>query len=271
MNLRPCIDIHQGQVKQIIGSTLTENDATLQTNFIAQKSAADFAEMYRRDGLTGGHLICLDRSPETRFAAIAALKSYPNGLQIGGGITDQNAKTWIEAGADKVILTSFIFTDGQLDFDKLAAIRSAVGRERIVFDLACRQRDDQYIIVTNRWQDFTDTIISTETLAQLSEYCSEFLLHGVDQEGKSQGIDLNLIKLITDISPHPVTYAGGISSIEDIENINIIGQGKIDFTVGTALDIFGGSMKYRELVKKYSNKSNVIPESHRESKTTHTS
>lgn len=248
MKFRPCIDIHQGQVKQIVGSTLTADNERLQTNFVATMSAADYALMYKNDGLSGGHLIRLDQTPATKQATLAALAAYPNGLQVGGGITHETAGALLASGAQKVIVTSFGFTAGRLDLSKLERLKQAVGREQIVFDLACRKRGNDYVIVTNRWQDFTDTVISTETVDVLAEYVSEFLLHGVDQEGKSNGIDTNLIQLIADISPLPVTYAGGIKDFDDISLIKKIGQDQIDYTIGSALDIFGGEMKYRNLI-----------------------
>jgi phosphoribosylformimino-5-aminoimidazole carboxamide ribotide isomerase len=248
MKFRPCIDIHNGQVKQIVGSTLSADSSRLETNFVATKSAAEFATMYAQDNLPGGHVIRLDQSPETKKSALTALAAYPNGLQIGGGITHENAADLIAAGAQKVIVTSFGFTDGLLDLSKLEKLKQAVGRDRIVFDLACRKKNDRYYIVTNNWQTFTDTFISLETIAVLSKYVSEFLIHGVDQEGKKAGIDQELIQLLADVCPLPITYAGGIRNQSDISFIKKIGQNRIDYTVGSALDIFGGELKYSDLV-----------------------
>lgn len=248
MKFRPCIDIHQGQVKQIVGSTLSNDAASLETNFVATQSAADFAQMYANDDVPGGHVIRLDNSDVTKKSALAALAAYPNGLQIGGGVTDQNAADLIAAGAQKVIVTSFCFTDGKLDLVRLQRLVDQIGLDRIVIDLACRKRDGQYFVVTNKWQTFTDTCISAETMATLSGYVSEFLVHDVDLEGKKSGIDQNLIQLLADICPLPMTYAGGIRNAADIAIIKTIGQGRIDYTVGSALDIFGGTLAYQDML-----------------------
>jgi phosphoribosylformimino-5-aminoimidazole carboxamide ribotide isomerase len=248
MKFRPCIDIHNGQVKQIVGSTLSSDVASLETNFVATQSAADFARMYANDDLPGGHVIRLDTSDQTKKSALAALAAYPGGLQIGGGITDLTAEALIVAGAQKVIVTSFCFTDGKLDLPKLQRLVDRVGADKIVIDLACRKRNGQYFVVTNTWQTFTDTAISAETIATLSDYVSEFLVHDVDLEGKKSGIDQNLIQLLVDTCPLPITYAGGIRNAADIALIKTIGQTRIDYTIGSALDIFGGELSYRVLV-----------------------
>ena len=251
MRFRPCIDIHQGIVKQIIGSTLTDDKtATPVTNFKAEKPAKWYAELYRQDNLTGGHIIQLGQG--NKKAAASALKAWPQGMQIGGGINIDNAKQWIDAGASALIVTSWVFHDGQVDKTRLKQLTNLIGKQRIVLDLSCRKQGENYKIVTNRWQTYTNEIITHKLLDKLSPYASEFLIHAVDVEGKCNGIELSLIKLLGNWNSIPVTYAGGIHSISDIELINDIGSGNIDFTVGSALDIFGGSkLTYKKMVEQY--------------------
>jgi phosphoribosylformimino-5-aminoimidazole carboxamide ribotide isomerase len=247
IEFRPCIDLHNGKVKQIVGSTLTDDDSTVATNFESEHSSAFYAELYKRDGLTGGHVIKL--GPGNDEAAKAALAAYPGGLQIGGGITADNAMEWLNAGAAQVILTSYIFADGELKQDRLDKIFKLVGRGRLVLDLSCRKREGEYYIVTDRWQKFTNWKVNAETLKYLADYCCEFLIHAVDVEGKQAGIDTDLIQLMAENSPVPCVYAGGIRSLEDIETIAKIGKSKVHFTVGSALDIFGGSLKYSDVIE----------------------
>ena len=112
-----------------------------------------------------------------------------------------------------------------------------------------RKKEDGYYIVTDLWQKFTNVKLSVEILEQLSEYCDEFLVHGVDVEGKAHGIEEELVKILSAYEGNPVTYAGGIGSMEDLENLRKIANGKLDFTIGSALDLFGGKIPYRELLK----------------------
>ena len=248
MKFRPCIDLHNGKVKQIIGGTLTDDNAQVQTNFESEHDSAYYAELYRKDNLRGGHVIML--GPGNIEAARQALAAYPGGLQVGGGITCDNALEWLKTGASQVILTSYIFADGELKQDRLDKIFNLVGRKKLVLDLSCRLRDGKYYIVTDRWQKFTTCEVNATTLNQLAKYCSEFLIHAVDVEGKQAGIDTDLIKIMAKNSPIPAVYAGGVRSLEDIELIRKIGQDKIDYTVGSALDIFGGKLKYTDVIKK---------------------
>ena len=247
MKFRPCIDLHQGKVKQIVGGTLTDDNNNVQTNFEAEHSPAYYAERYRRDKLTGGHVIML--GPGNREAAREALATYPGGLQVGGGINCDNAREWLDAGAAQLILTSYIFADGEFKQKRLDNIFEVVGRDKLVLDLSCRLKDGKYYIVTDRWQKFTNCEVNADTLKHLSEYCTEFLIHAVDVEGKQAGIDENLIEIMAESSPIPAVYAGGIRSLEDIETIRRKGSDRIDFTVGSALDIFGGKLKYSDVVK----------------------
>lgn len=248
MKFRPCIDLHQGVVKQIVGSTLTDGDNAPQTNFQAEKPAQWFAELYRKDNLTGGHVIQL--GPGNDQAASEALMAWPDGLQIGGGITLDNCAAWIDKGAAAVIVTSYVFHDGVIDKDRLTRLSEKVGKQRLVLDLSCRKKGDDYLVVTNRWQTFTREKVCFDLLDDLSAYCSEFLIHAVDVEGMCRGIETPLVELLGRWAGIPVTYAGGIRSMDDINTIGSLGNGNIDYTVGSALDIFGGThLKYEDLVR----------------------
>src|SRR5579859_363838 len=243
---RPCIDLHEGKVKQIVGGTL--GDAGLRTNFISEKPAAWFAELYRRDGLAGGHVIMLGPGNETE--ARGALAAFPGGLHIGGGVNAQNARAWLEAGASHVIVTSWVFREGRVDERRLGELVNAIGKERLVLDLSCRRRDQRYFVVTDRWQKFTELAISPETLQNLARSCAGFLVHAVDMEGLCRGIDRELVGQLGRWTPIPTTYAGGANSLNDLEEVTRLGQGKVDLTIGSALDIFGGTgVRYADVVK----------------------
>jgi len=216
------------------------------TNFVATRPPADFARLYRDDGLTGGHVILL--GPGNEAAAAEALGADPGGLQVGGGITAQNAPLWLARGAAKVIVTSGLFTGNALSHEKLADLVQAVGREQLVIDLSCRRYQKTYMVAINRWQTLTDLAVTPETLTELSYACSEFLVHAVDVEGLRQGIDETLVALLGNHSPRPVTYAGGVRDLADLDRIEQLGNGRVDVTVGSALDIFGGSLSYRAVV-----------------------
>ena len=252
MRFRPCIDLHQGIVKQIVGKTLSDQDSDhLETNFKADKPAGWFAELYRKDNLTGGHIIKLGPGNDT--AAKEALTAWPFGMQIGGGITADNAKNWLNAGAAAVIVTSWVFHDGAVDQKRLQALTQIVGKEHLVLDLSCRKKDRKYLVVTDRWQKFTQESINFSLLDHLSQYCSEYLIHAVDVEGRCMGIETELVDLLGQWAGLPVTYAGGVHTQKDIDTIDALGRGCIDFTVGSALDIFGGDrLSYRKLAQKYS-------------------
>jgi phosphoribosylformimino-5-aminoimidazole carboxamide ribotide isomerase len=243
---RPCIDLHEGKVKQIVGGTLS--DAGARTNFVSEQSAAWFAELYRRDDLRGGHVIMLGAGNDAE--ARAALKAFPGGLQIGGGINSENARSWLDAGASHVIVTSWVFRDGRVDWARLDELIKAIGKEKLVLDLSCRQRGEDYFVVTDRWQKFTELAVNAETLKKFSAYCGEFLIHAVDVEGLCRGIDGELVGKLGQWTPIPTTYAGGANSLADLGLVTKLGQGKVDLTIGSALDIFGGSgVKYADCVK----------------------
>lgn len=243
---RPCIDLHEGKVKQIVGGTL--GDAGLRTNFVSEKSAAWFAELYQRDGLTGGQVIMLGAGNEN--AARAALAAFPGGLHIGGGINAQNARAWLEAGASHVIVTSWVFREGRVDWDRLGELVKIIGKDRLVLDLSCRKRGEEYLVVTDRWRNFTELVVNPETLQRFSGHCAEFLIHAVDVEGLCRGIDRDLVEKLGRWTPIPLTYAGGANSFADLEAVTKLGQGRVDLTIGSALDIFGGTgVKYADCVK----------------------
>ena len=242
---RPCIDLHEGEVKQIVGGTLS--DAGARTNFVSAQSAAWFAELYRRDNLRGGHVIQLGSGNETE--ARAALAAFPGGLHLGGGVNAANARGWLDAGASHVIVTSWVFREGRVDWARLDELVQAIGKEKLVLDLSCRKRDGKYFVVTDRWQKFTDLEVNAATLQKFSAYCDEFLIHAVDVEGLCRGIDRELASMLGQFTPIPTTYAGGASSLADLEEVTKLGQGNVDLTIGSALDIFGGSgVKYADCV-----------------------
>ncbi len=261
MKFRPCIDIHNGQVKQIIGGTLTDQDDKAEENFVSDMDAAFFASKYKKDELTGGHIIILNPQDSQYYEAdcaqaYAALAAFPGGMQAGGGIDATNAGRFIEAGASHIIVTSYVFRGGQLNMKNLNELKRAVGRRRIVLDLSCRRRGDGYYIVTDRWQKFTDMPVTCETMEMLSEHCDEFLVHAVDVEGRSAGIDIRLAEILGGWKGLPVTYAGGVRSIEDLELLRQSGMDRLDVTIGSALDIFGGSLRYED-VRSYCNPPRV--------------
>jgi len=248
MRFRPCIDLHGGRVKQIVGSTLQDaSAATLRTNFSSDLPPSYYATRYKEDNLPGGHVIML--GPGNEDAALDAVRAWPGGLQVGGGITADNASWWLEQGASHVIVTSHVFHHGQLDEERLERLVELVGRERLVLDLSCRWQGDGYYVVTDRWQKFTSLQVSGPTLARLAGFCDEFLVHAVDVEGKCMGVDDRLIRLLAAQVSSPTTYAGGVAGMVDLELIRDAGQGRLDATVGSALDIFGGTgLAYAEVV-----------------------
>ena len=264
MEFRPCIDIHNGQVKQIVGSSLMDKNDHAEENFVAVKDAGYYAGLYKENGIRGGHIILLNpvSSPyyeATKAQALMALAAYPGGLQIGGGVNAENAVEYLDAGASHVIVTSYVFQDGSVNMEHLDKIYKTVGKEHLVLDLSCRMRDGNYYIVTDRWQKFTDEKIDDATLDMLMAYCDEFLIHAVDVEGKRQGIEERLVRQLGVWGAGPdkiaITYAGGVHSYQDIELLKSLGSGKINVTIGSALDIFGGELAFDEVIKRIKNAS----------------
>lgn len=255
MEFRPCIDIHDGKVKQIVGGSLSDKKSdTPATNFVSDQDAAFFADFYKKRGIKGGHVILLNKSGTeeyelTKAQALSALSEYPGGLQIGGGITADNAKSFIDAGASHVIVTSYVFRDGAVDYDRLKKIVDIVGKDHLVLDLSCRKRDGKYYIVTDRWQKFTDEEVTVETLRKFETFCDEYLIHAVDVEGKQSGVDKDLLKIFADYLPgKSITYAGGVHELQDIELIRDVTSNQVNVTVGSALDIFGGKLVFDEVI-----------------------
>jgi phosphoribosylformimino-5-aminoimidazole carboxamide ribotide isomerase len=234
---RPCIDLHQGKVKQIVGGSL--NDKGADTNYVSPYDAAHYARLYLNNQLQGGHVIAL--GPGNKEEALKALKTWPGGLQFGGGVNADNAAEFITAGASHVIVTSYLFEDDAFSWQRLEQMKAAVGKEKLILDLSCRRTDSGWHIATNRWQTVTSTPINHETLTELSKHCAEFLIHAADVEGLQSGIDEDLVTLLGEFCDIPVTYAGGARSLDDLILVNTLSKGKVDLTIGSALDIFGGS------------------------------
>lgn len=256
MKFRPCIDIHNGKVKQIVGSSINDDGDNAVENYVSEKDSAYYAEMYKRDGLTGGHIIQLNSSGSeyynsTREQAVNALNAYQGGMQVGGGINEKNAAYFLENGATHVIVTSYVFKNGEVDYDNLKKISSTVGKRHLVLDLSCRKKNGKYYIVTDRWQKFSNVNVDETILNELSCYCDEFLVHAVDVEGKASGIEEELAVMLGKWDGIPITYAGGISCYNDILKLKDYGNNKLDFTIGSALDIFGGTISYKEVVSKF--------------------
>lgn len=254
MKFRPCIDIHNGKIKQIVGGSLCDAGNKAKENFVAEQDGAYYANFYKRDGLKGGHIILLNAVDSeyyeaTKNQALLALSTYPGGFQIGGGITDQNAEFYLNHGASHVIVTSFVFKNGVVNYENLKRIYRVTGKERLVLDLSCRKKEGDYYIVTDRWQKFTDEKITLELLEQLSSYCSEFLIHAVDVEGKANGIEKPLVQMLGNWGKIPITYAGGVGSFEDLKMLRTLGKNHLDVTIGSALDLFGGRMSYQSVLE----------------------
>ncbi len=253
MQFRPCIDIHNGQVKQIVGSSLCDAQERVVENFVARHDASYFAEIYKKNQIEGAHIILLNGKDSpyyeaTRQQALAALMTYPGHMQVGGGVTCGNAKEYLDAGAEKVIVTSYVFQNGEVNEDHLRKIVRAVGKERLVLDLSCRELGGVYYIVTDRWRKHTNVAVNEKNLDYFAKYCSEFLIHAVDVEGKSGGIEERLARILGAWNRIPVTYAGGVHSYEDLDKLYKAGGGKLHVTVGSALDLYGGPMRFEEVL-----------------------
>lgn len=253
MEFRPCIDIHNGKVKQIVGGTLKDQGDMAAENFVSEQDAPFYAKLYQSYRIRGGHIILLNGkdSPHyeaTKLQALAALQVYPGGMQVGGGITAENAHEFLRAGASHVIVTSYVFRDGKVDYERLEKLVQAVGKEHLVLDLSCRKKDGTYYIVTDRWQKFTEERVTVELLDRLYQYADEFLIHAVDVEGKASGIERELVELLGSWNRIPVTYAGGIGSFQNLEELAEWGQHHLNYTIGSALDLFGGTMKFEDVL-----------------------
>lgn len=253
MEFRPCIDIHNGKVKQIVGGSLKDCGDQAEENFVCRQDAAFFARLYRDAGIRGGHIILLNPAgskyyEETRAQAFAALRAYPGGLQVGGGITPGNAGEYLAAGASHVIVTSYVFQNGRIRFERLAELKEAVGKERLVLDVSCRRVGKDYRVVTDRWQKLTEEKLDEALLSRLSDFCDEFLIHAVDVEGKAEGIERELAAMLGQWDRLPITYAGGVHSYEDLLLLKKLGNDHLNVTVGSALDLFGGQLKWEEVL-----------------------
>ena len=254
MKFRPCIDIHNGKVKQIVGGSLKDAGNQAQENFVSEQDAAFYASLYKEKGLKGGHIILLNSADSeyfqaTKAQAMLALGAYPGGLQIGGGVNPDNAADYLAAGASHVIVTSYVFRDGHISWKNLEKMVDAVGKEHLVLDLSCRKKEDAYYVVTDRWQKFTEEKVTLELMEKLGAYCDEFLIHAVDVEGKASGIECGLVELLGNWNKIPVTYAGGIGSFENLKELSEYGKHHLNYTIGSALDLFGGSMKFEDVLE----------------------
>lgn len=254
MEFRPCIDIHNGKVKQIVGGSLQDKNNQAKENFVAKQDAAYYAALYRDAGIRGGHIILLNPVDSeyyeaTKKQALSALSTYPGGLQVGGGITPENAGQFLAAGASHVIVTSYVFKDGRIHYDRLEELVKAVGREHLVLDVSCKRVDNEYLVVTDRWQKLTAEVVDSGLLDRLSAYCDEFLIHAVDVEGKAGGIEEELASRLGEWKGVPITYAGGVHSYEDLELLKKLGNNRLNVTIGSALDLFGGSLNWERVRK----------------------
>lgn len=259
MKFRPCIDIHNGKVKQIVGGSLLDKGNQAVDNFVSEQDAGYYGKLYQKGNLAGGHIIILNPAGSEYYdvdvkQAELALKNFPGGLQIGGGMNAENAEFFLNLGATHVIVTSYVFKNGEINFKNLYKLVQTVGKERLVLDLSCRKKDGKYFIVTDRWQKFTNVEMNVETLNQLSSCCDEFLIHAVDVEGKARGVEEGILKLLGEWNKIPITYAGGVAAFSDLDKVKTIGKNHVDVTIGSALDIFGGQMKFEEVLEKCSGK-----------------
>ncbi len=255
MEFRPCIDIHNGKVKQIVGGSLSDIGNRARENFVAEQDAAFYADFYKKSGLKGGHIILLNSADSeyydaTRKQAFLALNAYPGGLQVGGGITPENAGEYLDAGASHVIVTSYVFKDGRIHYERLDKLVKAVGKEHLVLDVSCKKTGNDYLIVTDRWQKMTEEKMNDELLDRLSGYCDEFLIHAVDVEGKADGIEKELAERLGKWGKCPMTYAGGVHSYEDLRLIRELGRNRLNVTVGSALDLFGGTLVWEKVLEE---------------------
>lgn len=256
MEFRPCIDIHNGKIKQIVGSSLCDENDQAEENFVSEQDGAFYADFYKKDGIKGGHIILLNSKDseyyeKTKEQALLALHTWPGGFQVGGGITAENAEEFLDAGASHVIVTSYVFRDGQVNYQNLEKLQRAVGKEHLVIDLSCRKKEDgAYYVVTDRWQKMTKQKLGEPLLEEFSPFCDEYLIHAVDVEGKASGVDKDLLRMLARCWVTPITYAGGVTTMEDLKAVKECGKNRLNVTIGSALDLFGGSLSYKEVLKK---------------------
>ena len=256
MEFRPCIDIHNGKIKQIVGSSLCDEGNQAEENFVSEQDGAFYANFYKKDNIKGGHIILLNSKDseyyeKTKEQALLALKTWPGGFQVGGGITAENAAEFLDAGASHVIVTSYVFKDGQVNYENLEKLQKEVGTEKLVIDLSCRKKEDgRYYVVTDRWQKFTKQRLGEPLLEEFSAFCNEFLIHAVDVEGKASGVDRDLIRMLERCRALPITYAGGVTTMKDLDSVKECGRNRINVTIGSALDLFGGTLAYKEVLEK---------------------
>ncbi len=253
MEYRPCIDIHNGKVKQLVGASIQDGNDNATENFVSERDADFFAGFFQEQGLRGGHVVMLNSASSpyyeaTKAQALKALAAYPGGFQVGGGIRTDNAKEFLNAGASHVIVTSFVFHDGIVDMERLRQLVDICGRERLVIDLSCKRSGGDYYVVTDRWTKFTESVVDVELMERLSSYCAEYLVHAADIEGRTGGVDEELVGRLAEWDGIPITYAGGVSSYDDILTVKEIGRGRINLTIGSALDIYGGSLNYETVL-----------------------
>ena len=254
MKFKPCIDLHHGKVKQIIGSTL--NSKEIKVNFTSNQNSSYFAQLYRKYQLSGAHIIML--GPNNEEACLQALKTWPGHLQVGGGITLANGEKWLKAGAQKLIFTSYLFPDKTLDLSRLQSLKKNYGRNKIVIDLSCSKTlaDKGYYVFKNKWKEQTTFKLELASLQSIIPYTEEILIHAISVEGKNQGMDQDLVyqlKKLHEQTNLNLVYAGGIHHQEELDEFVKISESKIDFTIGSALDIFGGrGFSFQQLAQKYS-------------------
>lgn len=256
MEFRPCIDIHNGKIKQIVGSSLRDDKDQAKENFVSEQDGAFYADFYKKDGIKGGHIILLNSKDseyyeKTKEQALLALRTWPGGFQAGGGMTAENAAEFLDAGASHIIVTSYVFKDGQINYRNLEKLQKAVGKKHLVIDLSCRKREDgSYYVVTDRWQKFTKQKLGEPLLEEFSAFCDEFLIHAVDVEGKASGVDRDLIRMLARFRITPITYAGGVTTMEDLDMIKTCGKNRLNVTIGSALNLFGGQLSYEKVLEK---------------------
>jgi len=138
-------------------------------------------------------------------------------------------------------VTSFCFDGAKFSEAKLAEMVAAVGAERLVLDLSCRAAEGGgWSVAKDRWRTITDLAVTPETLDRLAGQCAEFLVHAADVEGQCGGVDRELVQMLGSWAGAPVTYAGGARSLENLREVDGLSDGKVDLTIGSALDLFGG-------------------------------